>query len=194
MRKLHQAGAKSISVYAARTSKLCSCAYTTFSTDAQTSLAVAQFGFTFADTASREYLRPECARLPVAWQKAIQIAQAGEIAELDCSTTTAAAAFASVEDCARSRECDAANAHAIADTVAQQQAITAMQQATLALQQAIAAPMWQSGGRAHRLQKQSNSIDLNCGVQRTDRSRFRKSPLTSNPREPSRSHDQSRTH
>ena len=97
--------------------------------------------FLVSPTASREYLRRERARRPVAWREAIQIAQAGEIAEPDCSTPTAAAAFASAEDGACSREGDATIARAIADKVVQQQATTALQQATLALQQATAPPM-----------------------------------------------------
>ena len=119
LRTLHQAKAESVSAYAARTSTLCSHAYPTFSTRGHTSLAVTHFVSGLADTATREYLRRDSARRPVAWHKAIQIAQAGEIAESDCSTPTAVAAFASAEDDACSREDDATNARAIAVKVAQ---------------------------------------------------------------------------
>ena len=61
------------------------------------------------------------------------------------------------------------------------------------MQQATAAWMWQSGGRAIRLQEQSNSNNCNRGGQRTDRSRSRNTPRTSNPRQHSSSLDQSRT-
>ena len=181
LRMLHQAGAESVSAYAARKSKLCSHGYFTFSTEAQTSHAVAHFFSGLADTASREFLRRERARRPVAWQEEIQIALAGEIAESDCLTPTAAAGFASAKVGACSRKDDVTNARAIADKVAQQQTITALQQATLAHQQATAAPMWQSGGRAISSQERSNSNDCTRGGQRTDRSRSRQTPRTSNP-------------
>ena len=135
---------------------------------------------------SREYLRQERARRVVAWQEAIQIALAGEIAESDCSKPTAAAVFTSPKDSACSREDDANNARAIADKVAQQQATTALLQAT-------ADTMWQSGWRAIRSQEQSNSNDCTRSGQRTDRSRSWKTPRTSNPRQHFSSRNQSRT-
>ena len=92
LRSLRQAGAESVTAYAARTTDLSSRAYAEFATEAQLSLAVDHFIGGLADTSTREYLLRERARRPLEWIEVVRIAQASETARLSSAPLAAAAA------------------------------------------------------------------------------------------------------
>ena len=91
LRSLRQSGAESVTAYAARTTDLCSRAYTEFATEAQLSLAVDHFIGGLADASTREYLLRERARRPLEWMETVRIAQASESARLSSAPLGAAA-------------------------------------------------------------------------------------------------------
>ena len=90
-RNLRQAGAESIAAYAARTTDMCSRAFTNFSTEDQLSLVVDHFIAGLADQSSRTYLQRERAQRALEWLEAVRIAQTSEAARLSDYVVTAAA-------------------------------------------------------------------------------------------------------
>ena len=77
-----QSGAETIAAYAARTTDVCSKAYTAFATETQLSLAVNHFIAGLADTTTRDYLLRDRACRPLSWQEVVQLAQACEASRL----------------------------------------------------------------------------------------------------------------
>ena len=73
-----QAGAEFVAAYAARTTDVCSKAYSHFSTDTQLSLAVDHFIYGLAGSTTRDYLLHDRACRALTWQVTVQMAQACE--------------------------------------------------------------------------------------------------------------------
>ena len=102
LRTHSQAGFESVAAYAARTTDVCSKAYTGFSTETQLSLAVDHFIAGLADSTSRDYVLHDRACRPLAWQETVQMAQACEASRISLHAPATAAAATSTRP-ARSR-------------------------------------------------------------------------------------------
>ena len=129
-----EAGAESVTAYAARTTDVCSKAYPNFSADTQLSLAVDHFVYGLADSTTGDYLSHDRACCTLPWQETVQMAQTCKAWRLSLNASPVAAAVASTKVGAPSLdECTRASAN---NTVA---------------------PVWQQSARDERVKSAAHS-------------------------------------
>ena len=96
LRSKVQSGSESVAAYAARTTGMCSKAYTNFTTETQLSLAYDHNIAGLADATWRGYLLHDRACRALTWQETVQMAQACEASRLSFPLSSVTAASAKV--------------------------------------------------------------------------------------------------